>query len=252
MIKYFIAHVFLIIILFNNYLIVSAQNVNVRPDSLNKTQQKDTLTKFNKFNKKAEHLFKILPVPIYSYSTETGHLFGLAKYNIFRLVKNDTVSVASKVAGVFTFSSLGHISVGGGSSLNFGKGKYMLETGVGYKEFPEYILGIGNDVSRDGLEQIKVRKLSMLFKFFVELADNLQIGPEYFYNDYYSIEKEDSSFLIKDDVLGKDGGFSSGLGLSIIYDRRDYRYNPSTGGYASVSFNVYDKAFGSDFNYIIL
>ncbi|MCD4665742.1 MAG: hypothetical protein K8R68_10780, partial [Bacteroidales bacterium] len=177
MLKVFITPFILVIIFSNNFLIVSAQNVNARPDSINNIQQKDTLSKFDKFNKKAEHLFRILPVPIYSYSTETGHLFGLAKYNIFRLVKNDTVSVASKVAGVFTFSSLGHISIGGGSSLNFGKGKYMLETGVGYKEFPEYILGIGNDVSRDGLEQIKVRKLSMLFKFFVELAENLQIGP---------------------------------------------------------------------------
>ena len=247
MIKVFITSS--IIIILNSISFVYAQNTNAQTDSINSVQKKDTLSKFDRFNKKAEHLFKILPVPIYSYSTETGHLFGLAKYNIFRLVKNDTVSVASKVAGVFTFSTLGHISVGGGSTLNFGKGKYMFETGVGYKEFPEFILGIGNDVSRDNLEEIKVSKLSMLFKFFVELAEDLQIGPEYFFNNYFSIEKEDSSFLIKDDVLGKDGGFSSGLGLAVIYDKRDYRYNPSTGGYVSVSFDIYNKAFGSDFNY---
>lgn len=89
----------------------------------------------------------------------------------------------------------------------------------------------------------------MAFKFFVELVENLQIGSEYFFNDYYSIEKEDSSFLIKNGVLGKDGELSSGLGLAIIYDRRDHRYNPSTGGYASVSFDIYDKVFGSDFSY---
>ena len=49
------------------------------------TATKDSLSGFDSFNQKAEHLFKILPVPLYSYSTEAGNTFGLAKFNLFNL-----------------------------------------------------------------------------------------------------------------------------------------------------------------------
>ena len=53
------------------------------------TVNDDTVSKFDSFNKKAEHLFKIIPVPLYSYSTEAGHIFGLAKYNLIDLYLKD-------------------------------------------------------------------------------------------------------------------------------------------------------------------
>jgi hypothetical protein len=41
-------------------------------------------------NDKMEALFKIIPVPLYSYSTEAGHTFGLAKYNLLDLSTHGT------------------------------------------------------------------------------------------------------------------------------------------------------------------
>ncbi|RYY10989.1 MAG: hypothetical protein EOO04_36010 [Chitinophagaceae bacterium] len=62
-------------------------------------------TKFDQFNKKMEHLFKILPAPIISYSPEAGNIFGLAKNNIIELSKKDTISKPSKLSEVITFST---------------------------------------------------------------------------------------------------------------------------------------------------
>ena len=58
---------------------------------------------FDKFNSKAEALFKIIPVPIYSYSTDAGNIFGLAKFNLIHLSKKDTISKPSKLSEVLTF-----------------------------------------------------------------------------------------------------------------------------------------------------
>ena len=227
---------------------VIAQEKDIGSDTINQTEKKGKVSKFDKFNKKAEHIFKIIPVPIYSYSTETGHLFGLAKYNLFHLSKKDTISIASKVTGIVTFSTLGNISVGGGTTLFFGQGKYMFETNVGYKQFPEYILGIGNDVSRDDVEEIEVKNLAMFFNIYQTVLENFQVGIEYHFSEYFSIEKQDNSFLT-DTVTGYDGGMLSGFGPSVIYDSRDNRYNASKGGFAQVSFVLYNYSFGSDFNY---
>ena len=66
--------------------------------------------------------------------------------------------------------------------------------------------------------------------------------------DYFSIEKEENSF-ITNAVTGYNGGLASGVGIAAIYDTRDYRYASSKGSYAEVSYVFYNGAFGSDFNY---
>ena len=224
-----------------------AQGGNDTNDTVNQSKKQKS-SKFDKFNEKGEKIFKYVPVPIYSYSTETKHLFGLAKYNLFNLSKKDTISVASKASGVVTFSTLGHFRISGGTTLNYGQGKYMFEFGIGYKKFPEYILGIGNDVSREDVEEIFVKKFGFFIKPFYTFFKDFKIGIDYYFADYSSIEKEENSFLT-DTVTGHNGGVSSGLGLAAIYDTRDYRYNPLKGSYAEVSYILYNYAFGSDFNY---
>jgi hypothetical protein len=65
----------------------------IQPDST----KTDSLSEFDSFNKKMENLFIYIPVPLYSYSTEAGHTFGLAKFNVINLYKKDTITKASKI-----------------------------------------------------------------------------------------------------------------------------------------------------------
>jgi hypothetical protein len=68
--------------------ILAQNSTEEKKDSLPSSEnKKDSLSGFDKFNKKAENLFKILPVPIYSYSPEAGNIFGLAKFNVLSLSK---------------------------------------------------------------------------------------------------------------------------------------------------------------------
>src|SRR5215203_7220848 len=76
-------------------------------------QEKDTTkmeSDFDSFNKKMERLFVYMPVPVYSRSSEAGDIFGLAKYNLFRLSKKDTMSGPSKASGVGTVSTKGRVN----------------------------------------------------------------------------------------------------------------------------------------------
>src|SRR6187399_3241937 len=67
---------------------------------------KDT-AKEKTMSQKMETLFKYIPVPMYSYSSEGGNLFGLAKFNSFQLSKKDTVSEASILSGVASATTKG-------------------------------------------------------------------------------------------------------------------------------------------------
>ena len=81
-------------------------------------------SKFDQFNKKAEKLFKIIPVPLYSYSTEAGHIIGLAKFNLIDLDKRDTISQPSRIAEVVSFSTEGRVNMSVSTDFIWNENKY--------------------------------------------------------------------------------------------------------------------------------
>ena len=115
----------------------------------------DTMT----MSQKMENIFKYVPAPILTYSSEAGNTFGLAKFNLFRLSKSDTLSRPSKIAEVVTVSTKGRVNVSISNDLIFNADKYMILSYFNFKKTPEYILGIGNDVSLDDVESVTIDRV---------------------------------------------------------------------------------------------
>jgi outer membrane protein assembly factor BamA len=206
--------------------------------------KKDSLSGFDRFNKKAEHLFKILPVPIYSYSPEAGNIFGLAKFNVFDLSKKDTISKASKLSGVFTLSSLGRINASIATQLVFDQNKYILISYVNYKKEPEYIWEIGNTINDHPTQDI-INRFVFAGTALRQIRKNFYMGVPFDVSDYFGITTDSSSFLLTDSVTGLKGGLSVGLGIAAAYDTRDNRYNPHHGSYLLGTAVFYPTAFGA-------
>ncbi len=185
-----------------------------KPDSV--TQ--DTLSKFDKTNRKMEALFKIIPVPIYSYSTEAGHTIGFAKYNLINLNRNDIISAASRISEVVTFSTEGRVNISVSTDLNWKEGKYMVAGYINYRKLPEYMLGIGNEVSVDDLEEVSTTRLKFVNYGHVQVAKNLYAGIGLDLTNYTNIKYDSTSFLIQGDSVTGIKGTSTGLGLSVVYD----------------------------------
>jgi len=186
------------------------------------TKEKDKSTDtakvsgFDKFNKKMEKLFKVIPVPIISYSTDAGNTLGLAKFNLINLSKKDTISKPSKLSGVFTFSDKGRINASIATELIFNENRNMILAYVNYKKTPEYIYGIGNDVTREGQEEV----LSERFKFSATILQRidkkfLYAGPVIDYTNYFKIEVDSLGYLYKNSYPGINGGASVGVGIGL-------------------------------------
>jgi outer membrane protein assembly factor BamA len=228
-------------------LLLNAFQMKATQDST--SVETDTLSKFDRMNTKMEALFRIIPVPIISYSTEAGNVFGLAKFNLIDLSKKDTVSKASKISEVFTLSTKGQINLSVSTELNWHQDKYMVMGYINYKRQPEYILGIGNDVSRDNVEQIEVTRLKFVNYGLIQVIDNFYLGIGVDLTNYTSIETDTSSFLVRDQVTGIDGGTSTGIGLSAVYDSRDNRYNAYKGIFAAIKTMTFPSFMGNPYLY---
>jgi hypothetical protein len=209
----------------------------------------DSLSKFDRTNQKMEKLFKIIPVPLYSYSTEAGHTFGLAKFNLIDLSKNDTISSASKISEVLTFSTLGRVNVSVSTELNWHNGRYMVAGFINYKQQPEYMLGIGNDVSIEDVEQVSFTRLKFVNYGMIQAVKNLYLGIGVDLTNYTKIEYDSTSFLLEDNVSGIEGGTSTGLGFAAIYDSRDNRYNAYKGFYAALKTMTFPSWMGNPYLY---
>lgn len=211
--------------------------------------KKDTLSKFDATNQKMEKLFKIIPVPLYAYSTEAGHTFGLAKFNLFDLSKLDTISSPSKISEVLTFSTKGRVNISVSTDLNWHKGRYMVIGYINYKEQPEYMLGIGNDVSVDNVEQVSTTRLKFVNYGLVQVVKNLYVGIGVDITNYSNIETDSNSFLIRDNVSGLDGGWGKGLGISAMFDSRDNRYNAYKGYFVALKTMTFPSWMGNPYLY---
>ncbi|PCI92970.1 MAG: hypothetical protein COB15_17085 [Flavobacteriales bacterium] len=239
------------------FLLLSFINLKATPLFLKQKEEpvKDSLTKFQKFNIKAERLFKILPVPVSSYSSETGAVLGLAKYNLVTLIKSDTISTAAKFNELVSVSSEGQYKLTFGNNLYFHSNKYHLIGEANFIKFPEYFSGIGNDSKDKILEEVEIEKLSFNNSILIgcNKKNTLYAGVHQKYSNYLSVEKiyrslsEQSNVLRQIEYPGHEGGVVSGLGGGVVYDDRDNRYNASNGNFLSASYLLYDKFLGSKY-----
>ncbi|HEY4968175.1 MAG TPA: BamA/TamA family outer membrane protein [Puia sp.] len=236
----------LLSVLFLFYLI-SAQafaqtQTGTKKDSLPEVK-KDSLSGFDRFNKKAEHLFTILPVPIYSYSPEAGNIYGLAKFNVVNLSKKDTISKASKLSEVFTASTLGRINASIATQLVFDENRYVIISYVNFKKEPEYIWDIGNTITDDP-EQDIVERFVFVGSALRQVKGNFYLGIPFDVSDYFNIQTDSNSFLVTDSVTGLKGGTSIGVGLAAAFDSRDNRYNSTKGAYILGTAVFYPGGWG--------
>jgi len=209
----------------------------------------DTVSKFDATNAKMERLFKIIPVPLYSYSTEAGHTFGLAKFNLIDLSKLDSISPASRISEVATFSTEGRINISVSTDLNWHQGKYMVMGFINFKQQPEYMLGIGNDVSIENVEQVSTTRLKFVNYGLIQVVKDLYLGIGVDLTNYTNIKYDSTSFLVRDNVSGTEGGTSTGLGFSAVYDSRDNRYNAYKGYFVALKTMTFPSWMGNPYLY---
>ena len=223
------------------------QTTTIQQDSI----APDSLSKFDKFNKKAEALFKVLPFPMVTYSTETGTVFGLVKYNMVNLVKGDTISSASSFSELISISTEGQFKVVLGATLYLNEDKFILRGGGNYIKFPEYILGVGNEVSRDNVEKLTTKSYAFdnAFLYSPIKSRDLYFGIVQDYTNYIDVKLDSNSFLLVNKYPGYDGGIASGFGFGLAYDTRDLKQNAKTGVYISSTYEIFGNYVGSDFEY---
>ncbi len=215
----------------------------------------DTLTamdRLNRFNSKMEKVIKYSPLPVISYSTETSWMFGLTKYNGFRIGSEDNLDESiqpSQVTSIAYFTLNHQYKIGAEVDLMLNRNKYRWHSEAYYLDFPGFFYGIGNNTLFSDEKFLNLNNLLFSTGLEYKLNNSMYVGAYYSFNHYFNVSYADSSEAEIGNPLAGNEGLQSGLGINFALETRDNRFNASKGHYFFVQYMNFGKWLGSSFSY---
>jgi len=220
----------------------------------NKQAKDSTITpqKEDKVAKIIEKVFKYAPLPFAGYSTETSTVFGITKYNGFKIKSSilpDSLIQPSSVLlyGYYTMNK--QYKVYANIDLMHGDNKFNSKFEFLLLDYPSLYFGIGNNTSEDDEVLIDFKNIMVSPSFDYNFYEKMYIGGKYTFNNFINVKPVEDDSLIRDKNITDNEGIQSGLGLRFIREKRDNRIRARNGSYIFASFDVYSHILGSEHNY---
>ncbi len=240
-------------------LLVSVLFVSLTFNTFSQQADSSAVTKktvIQKINDRMEWIVKWFPLPIVSYNTETDWLFGLTKFNSFKLgnnVANDSTVPSSTVTGLAYYTLNNQYKFVANSDLFFGKSGWRNFSQFILLSFPSYYYGIGNDTKIDEgclvtFEQIEFTDV-IGYKFYKKVYASFIYRYKNYSSIYYTHSDDMVSCPLQDSAIADNEGVQSGIGFMLYNEARDNNINAHKGNYFVAAFVTYNQAFGSDFDY---
>lgn len=187
----------------------------------------------------------LLPVLFYTPETKTGGGF----YTLYLCPgDNDKTDLFQ---GGLTYTQKEQIQIYIGMKKYIRSSyKFLFESGV--SEFPDKFYGIGNSTTEEMEEDYTLDSLTLEGSFLRIIQDGLYLGPNFVYADIKIEDPEEGGVLDQKLIRGSDDTSVRGLGLHVIYDKRDNQFFPERGFCFEVKATSYPESLGNDNDYFQL
>ena len=218
-----------------------------------KSSASDTVTDSNdKVAQLIEKVFKYAPIPFAGYSTETSTVFGITKYNGFKIKSEklpDSLIQPSSVLlyGYYTMNK--QYKIYANIDLMHGDNKYNSKFEFLLLDYPSLYFGIGNNSHEDDEVLVDFKNIMFSPSFDYNFYEQMYLGLKYTYNNYLTVEPVVFDSLIDSDLMKANEGVQSAIGFRFFREKRDNRIRAKKGSYIFMSYDIYSKAIGSKFAY---
>jgi hypothetical protein len=188
-------------------------------------------------------------LPAFAYAQETGAEFGIAATYNFYLDKNNIESRTSNVTLISTVTTKKQKKINITSDLWTKNNDYHILLELRARDWPFNFYGLGNDTwkaNEDYLDQTLYR-----FKADVEkkILPKLYAGVNTSYDNFRFKDMEAGGIYESNNIIGKTGGQYATIGVSVLYDTRDFTTYTNKGFYGRVKYAYAPKLFtDEDYN----
>ncbi len=197
----------------------------------------------------------IIGFPVILYSPELTWAFGGAGNYYFKFNHKDSLTRTSFIQAVGIVSLRGQLVLGFDGSLFFPNEKFIVRLHGSISRFPDRFWGLGNDSNHEDREQYAISQYYLFPQLLRNVYKKFYVGIAYesqnvFSFEYYNKPNGDPSIFDVQDVPGRYGSFTSGLGALLLWDSRDNTFSSTKGFYFQYYVNSFTKLLGSEFAYV--
>jgi len=190
----------------------------------------------------------IFVVPVVYYTPETKIAFGAVGMFYYRPSKVQK-SRPSSIKASFVYTQTKQYRFEISPELYIKNDAYRLQGSIIFKKFSDKFFGIGPNTPQKQEEDFTTQRSKGNLDVQRRLWSGLNVGVRYEFESHNTVKKDEDGQLAKENILGSEGGTSSGIGLFLNWDTRDNIYYPMSGNYFQVSSTVFSKRLGGDFHF---
>lgn len=197
-------------------------------------------------------------IPLANYSPETSVLFALiGGWNIYPAGR-DTTARPNQVFGGVYGTLRGQFGFLLFPDLYFDHERVRLYLQFEMTRYPDQFFGIGNALPESNREPFTLFRVAAIGSLLFNLQGKSirtgwNLGPRFDFDYQHIFDRKVGGLLDADpSIIGRSGGFLSGIGLALNYDSRDKAVAPAFGEFIEARVIPYSRYLGSSFDFVRL
>ncbi len=192
---------------------------------------------------------RFLIFPFIIRSPETNWGFGGAAAFFFKAGRDKEELRTSDINLLSLYTTRKQTVVVLGSTIFFPGEKQVFRFQGSYSYYPDKFWGIGNRSPEAAKESYSLKQYffnpQFLIKFYKKLFAGISVEGQRITNFTY----EKGGIFDTQNISGRKGGFTSGVGVLFTFDTRNNAYSPNAGAFFEINATRFDEKIGSDFNF---
>lgn len=198
------------------------------------------------------HQTSIKGYPYIYYTPETALAIGVGGIATF-YTSRELILRPSKISLSGYYSTRKQYKISLTPQLYMLKNRYFLSGNINFGDFVDKFWGIGS--TSPDMENVDYdsRAWGVLVNFqyppLLRFMPQNKSGIIYDYYHYLIRDARNHPGLRDPHLIGRNGGVSSGLGLTVVWDTRNHIFFPTGGGYYQVKAIYYLRELGSSYDF---
>lgn len=191
----------------------------------------------------------LLAFPFVVRSLETDWGFGGILARFFKADKRDSTIRTSDVNLLGLYTLRKQLILVLSSTIFFPKEDKIARFQASYSYYPDNFWGLGNHTSHTDEEGFSQKQYFINPQFLKKITGNLYIGITYEFQHTGAVNYMAGGVFDRENIVGRYGGNTSGVGPILSWDTRNNAYSPDHGFFAEMAYVYFDQHLGSHFNF---
>jgi outer membrane protein assembly factor BamA len=192
---------------------------------------------------------KLIVLPAITHSPVTRWGVGIGSSLLFKSKQSDTTIRTSNAEGLVLCTQNKQYLGVLGLNMYSPNETYILHWRNSFSYFPDRFWGLGNNTKQHAFEHYTFEQFLINPQILRRLYKELYIGANYEFQNVFKFGYNKGGLFDQENIVGRNGGIISGLGMSLAWDTRNNAFSSTKGVYLQLNFIPYRRWLGSDFHF---